>query len=516
MPESRGLKVVASQQRPPASERLDSWKEIAAYLHKGARTVQRWEREAGLPVHRLQHDKLGSVYAYRSELDAWWAARGGEADAVDRNAPAPCASIAVLPFVDLCEAKDQAYFCEGIADEIIGSLSRSGTLRVVSRTSSFQFGVQPADVREIGKRLRVNTVLGGSVRKSGAQVRIAVELVDATTGYQVWSQRYDRNLENIFVVQDEIARSVADALKIKLAPPEAPLMRTPPTSNLAAYDYYLRGRAFYYKFGPQDMGCAVQLFTKAIELDPEFAQAYAGLADCWSYIYLYSDRSPIVLEQAGWAATKALKIQPKSAAALASRGLCRSCSGRDLEAKTDFESAIRLDPQLFEGYYFYARHCFARGDKEKAVRLYEAAMRVRPEDYQSPLLVAQSYEDLGRREQSTASRRRGVQIAEDHLRLYPDDVRALYMAANGLAALGDRARARELAGRALEMRPEDPMVLYNVACVFSMLGIIEQAIDLLAKANAKGLRQRGWYENDSNLDPLREQPRFQMLLRELD
>jgi TolB-like protein/Flp pilus assembly protein TadD len=484
-------------------------------LRRGARTVQRWEQLAGLPVHRLQHDKLGSVYAYRSELDQWWASRNEGMDRHGEPAPAASPAIAILPFADLSEAKDQAYFCEGLADEIIGTLSQTGALRVASRTSSFQFKTQAADVREVGKRLRVNSVLEGSVRKLGGQVRISVELVDASTGFQVWSERYDRELKDIFAVQDEIARSVVQALRLNLAP-DMSLSRGSRTDNLAAYDCYLRGRQYYYHYGPLDMDCAVQLFGRAIELDPKFAQAYAGLADCWSYIYLYSDRRPEVLNQAEWASNRALEIDPRSAPALASRGLCNSAAGRDVEAERDLEAAARLDPGLFEAHYFYARHSFARGDKQKAIRLYEAAISVRPDDFQSPLLIAQSYADLGRREEAEASRRSGIQVAEEHLRLHPDDVRALYMAANGMAALGDAARAREWTQRAMDMRPEDPMVLYNAGCNFSLLGLVEPAVDLLAKANQRGLRQRGWYENDSNLDPLRGHPRFQKLLRELD
>jgi TolB-like protein/Tfp pilus assembly protein PilF len=511
MPESRSLKAAPARQAE-SGLRLESWKEIAAYLNRGARTVQRWEHEAGLPVHRLQHDKLGSVYAYRAELDSWWARRGAEAD--QQSTPAPYSSIAVLPFADLSEAKEQAYFCEGIADEIISTLARASTLRVASRTSSFQFGSH-ADIRDIGKRLRVTCILEGSVRQIAGKLRITVQLVDANTGFQVWSERYDRDLRDIFVVQDEIARSVLNALRVRLGP-HMQSIRTPPTTNIDAYDCYLRGRKFYYQYGPLDMSFAVQLFGRAIELDPQFAAAYAGLADCWSYIYLYSDRNPVVLAQAEWASNKALEIDPRSAAALASRGLCLSSAGSTGAAQADFEAAIEIDPHSFEAYYFYARHCFAIGDKEKAIQLYGAAERVRPDDYQSPLLVAQSYADLGRPDEAEACRRRGIEIAENHLKLHPDDVRALYMAANGLAALNDVERSRDLAQTALEMRPEDPMVLYNVGCVFSLLGLVDQAIDLLVKANANGLRQRGWYENDSNLDPLRSHPRFQRLLSHLD
>lgn len=496
-----------------SDERLDSWKEIAAYLKRGARTVQRWEREAALPVHRLQHEKLGSVYAYRSELDAWWTNRG---TLIEQEAAAPATgSIAVLPFVDMSQEKDQAYFCEGMADEIINALARVKGLRVSSRTSSFQFGTQTLDVCEIGKRLHIATVLEGSVRKSGCQLRITVRLTDTDRGYQIWSDRYDREMRDIFAIQDEIARKVVEALELGLSPHDAEALVTPLTHNIAAYECYLRGRKYFYQYGPLDMDSAVELFSRAVALDANFAAAYAGLADCWSYIYLYSDRSAAVREQADWASARAVEMNPRSAPSHASRGLSLSVANRDAEAEAAFETAIRLDPQLFEAYYFYARHSFVRGQLDKAIELYESAVRVRPDDWQSRLLMAQIYDDLGRAADAREVRRRGIALAEEHLGLNPDDVRARYMAANGLVALGNTSLGREWAQRAVELRPGDSMVLYNVGCIYSLLGDIGPAIDCLEQAAAHGLKQIGWYQHDSNLDPLRTHTRFQQLLRDL-
>jgi TolB-like protein/Flp pilus assembly protein TadD len=497
------------------AERLDSWKEIAAYLRRGARTVQRWEREQGLPVHRLRHEKLGSVYAYRAELDAWWVSRRDDLETEAPAQPDSDASVAVLPFADMSRDKDQDYFCEGIAEEIIGALSRIEGLRVASRTSAFRFKPGAADVREAGRQLRVRNLLEGSVRKDEGRLRISVQLAQAATGYQVWSESYDRTATDVFAIQAEIAASVARALRVALTPREKAALARTPTKDFEAYDYYLHGRKFFYGYGPRDIEFAIQLFTRALTRDTGFALAYAGLADCWSYIYLHGTRSEVVREQACWASERALELDPGCAPAHASRAVALSLSGRDQEAIAAFEKAIRLDPDSFEAHYFYARHCFARGDKEKAILFYTGAMRIRPEDYQSPLLAAQSYDDLGRPEEGAAARRRGIEAAEQHLVLNPDDVRALYMAANGMAALGDRQRAAEWAERALALRPDDAMALYNIACIYSLLGCVERALPCLERAVASGLRHRGWLENDSNLDPLRDQPRFQALLAEL-
>jgi len=506
-------------QTKPASgtpqERLDSWKEIAAYLKRGARTVQRWEREEGLPVHRLQHDKLGSVYAYRSELDAWWASRGQQ---LKEEAPAgekPEASVAVLPFSDLSREKDQEYFCDGVAAELVAALSKIQGLRVASRTSALRFKGGDTPASEIGRQLRVGTLLEGSVRRSADRLRIAVQLADTESGYTLWSETYDRDMSDVFSIQEEIARSVAQTLELTLTAKEKAALEKPPTKSVAAYDYYLRGWKFYYQYGPNDMQCAIQLFVRAISLDPGYPLAYAGLADCWSYIYLYSQRRDEVRQQAEWASQHAVELDPECAQAQASRGLALSLCRRDAEAGKSFDAAIQLDANLFEAYYFYARHCFVCGQFEKAVQLYEQAIRVRPEDYQSPLLMAQIYDDLGRHDAARAARVRGINLAEEHLKLNPDDARAVYMAANGMAALGQTEQGRQWADRALAMRPEDGMLLYNVGCIYSLLNCREEAVSTLEKAVKYGVTQKGWYEHDSNLDAVRDHPRFRKLLKRL-
>lgn len=495
--------------------RLDSWKAIAAYLGRGARTVQRWEREEGLPVRRLRHDQGSTVFAYQSELDAWLA-RQPTTTAPPTPEQEPAASIAVLPFTDMSREKDQEYFCEGMAEEIINALSRLKGLRVASRTSAFQFKNAAADSREIGRRLRVGALLEGSVRRAENRLRIAVQLTGSESGYQLWSGCYEREIADIFAIQEEIAQNIVQTLQLTLSAEERGALQKAPTTDVQAYDYYLRGRKFYYHFSRRDVEFAIQLFSRAVELDPAYVLAHAGLADCWSYLYLYAQRTETAREHADAASLRAVELDPESAQAQASRGIALALFRRGEEAEKAFEAAIRLDPNLFEAHYFYARHSFVGGDLQKALRLYEQAMRVRPEDYQSPLLVGQIYDDLGRPQDARASRERGVRVAEEHLKLNPDDARAVYMAANGLTALGERERGREWAQRALAMKPDEPMVLYNVGCIYSLLGLVEDAIDCLERAARNGLIQKGWFEHDSNLDPLRTHPRFQSLLKLLE
>jgi adenylate cyclase len=424
-------------------------------------------------------------------------------------------SIAVLPFADISREKDQAYFCEGIAEEIINALCRIQGLRVSSRTASFRYGGGETDLREIGRNLGVHTILEGSVRKSGARLRITAQLVDVERGFHIWSESFDREIEDIFEIQEEIARNIVHALRITLSPKEKGSLRKMPTRHVQAYDYYLRGRSFYYRYGRNDIEFALQLFARATELDPGFALAHAGLADCWSYIYLYSERKESIRIQAEAASRRAVELAPESAQAEASFAVTMMLGGAKEEAEKRFETAVRLDPDLFEAWYFYARHAFVLGDLERALRYYEEAIRVRPDDYQSPLLAAQIYDDLGRGEDARTARTRGVALVEERLELYPDDARALYMGANGLVALGKNEKGLDWARRARRIAPDEAMLLYNLGCIYSLAGEIEEALECLEKAVSLGVTQKGWYEHDSNLDALRGHLRFKTLMARL-
>jgi serine/threonine protein kinase/cytochrome c-type biogenesis protein CcmH/NrfG len=421
-------------------------------------------------------------------------------------------SIAVLAFADMSPEKDQDYFCEGVAEEIINALSRIKDLRVASRTSAFQFRGAPLDSRAIGRRLEVSHLLEGSVRKSGTRLRITVELIDVAGGYQIWSERYDRDMQDIFAIQEEIAQNIVQKLQLKPGPQEMDTLRKAPAADVWAYDFYLRGRKYFYQYSRKGMEFALQMFQRASEIDPNYALAYAGMADCYSYLYTNVERSQARLEQAVSASRRALEADAGLAEAHSASAVALSVSRRDAEAEAAFETAIRLNPALFEAHYFYARHCFVRGELEKATRLYERAWRLRPEDYQSPLLIGQIYADLSREADALDARRRGVRLAEERLRLAPDDVRALYMGANGLVAMGERERGLEWAGRALALEPEDPMLLYNVGCIRSLAGEIDGAIDCLEKSIKNGFAFKGYLGKDSNLDPLRARPRFLKLM----
>jgi adenylate cyclase len=339
--------------------------------------------------------------------------------------------------------------------------------------------------------------------------------VNVADGSNLWSERYDRQLEDVFAIQDEIAENIVRALRVVLTEDEKRAIEKTPTENVQAYDYYLRGRQFFHQMRRSSILYARRMFERAIETDPKFAQAYAGIADCCSFLYTWWDGSKANLESAVSASATALALDPELAEAHAARGFALTLSRQYDPAREEFERALALNPQLFEAHYLYARACVQEGRMEDAVRHYEAAFRVRPEDYQAVLLMQVPLNTLGRIEEAKDALRRGLHVVENHLELNPDDARALYLGAGALVQLGERDRALEWAKRAHAIDPEDSAVLYNVACVYALAGLTDDALACLEKAIRNGFGHREWLDHDSDLASLRDDPRFQALSQKL-
>ena len=407
--------------------------------------------------------------------------------------------------------RDHGYFCEGIAEEILNALSRIERLRVAARTSSFQFKGSSEDVREIGRRLNVGAVLEGSVRKSGDRVRITVQLIDVGDGYQLWSERFDQEIRDIFAIQDEISQSVVRALKITLSPDERQAMGERQVTDVEAYDYYLRGRQYANETSERSFEFAIEMFWKATELDPGFAQAHAGIATSHAWLFHWFGHDNAKLAEADRVSRRAVELAPDLAEGHAARGFVLWLLERRQEAIGALETAIRLDPQLFDSYYFYGRMALSSGDYEKAAEMFETAAAVAPEDYQAILLLPQVYRSLGRPRDEQEAFRRGLERVDQRLELNPDDARALYLGAGAQLATGDRETALEWTSRAASLRPDDQTTMYNCACLYSRTGHSDRALDCLERAIV-GFGLKEWVEHDSDLDPLRELPRFKELL----
>jgi adenylate cyclase len=424
-------------------------------------------------------------------------------------------SIAVLPFINMSADKEQEYFCDGIAEDILNDLTRLEDLHVVARTSSFAFKGENQDIREIGIKLEADTIVEGSVRKAGNRLRITTQLINVADGYHLWSERYDRELEDVFAIQEEIAKNIVRALKIKLSKREKRALGKVKTQDVQAYDFYLRGREFFHQATRKNIKYAAEMFTQAIKKDQDYALAFAGLADCYSFLFTYVEKKQENIERSLAASKRAIELDPELAEAHAARGLAVSLSMQYDEAEKEFDRAIKLNPKLYEAYYFYARTCKQQGKIEKAALLFEKAVEVRPEDYQASVFLVSAYKELNLPTEAETAAHRAVELIEKHLRLNPDDARALYLGGTILIVLGEVEKAISWAKRAHAIDPDDPGVLYNIACIYSLAGKTEQALDCFELAIQLGFASLEWANHDSDLDPIRNHPRFQKALKKL-
>jgi adenylate cyclase len=423
-------------------------------------------------------------------------------------------SIAVLPFADLSAEHDQEYFSDGVAEEILNALTKVAGLHVPARTSCFAFRGTNVDAREIGKRLGVEAFLEGSIRKAGNRLRIMVQLVETQNGYHLWSERFDREIEDIFAIQDEIARSVLDALGLSLTQREERRFLKPATTNVQAYEFYLRGRKLFQTWTRQNMEFARQMFARAVAIDPEFALAWAGLAKTYVDLYRWG-RNSRDLQEAQRTSAHALKLDPNLAEAHVAIGQALAIQRRFQDAAAEFEKAIELDPTSFDAHYFYARSSFEAGNLEKAVQLFEKAHRSRPEDYQATALGALTLHELHRADEAREADKRAVSLVNKYLELNPNEARAYSLGANSLARLGEREHSRQWSEQSVALAPNDPVILYNAACNLAQLGEHEKALDGLERSIEAGVAVGDWIKHDPDFEGLRDHPRFQAIVKRI-
>jgi adenylate cyclase len=418
-------------------------------------------------------------------------------------------AIAVLPFIDMSPDHDNEYFADGMTEELLNVLAKAGGIRVASRTSSFAFKGKNSDIKTVSQKLNVGHIVEGSVRKSGNRLRITAQLIEAATDSHLWSETYDRDLDDIFAIQDDIAGEIGRVLRCTLNPGDMPGAAC---SNCEAYDVYLRGRSFLYRGGLTDVAHAVALFNRATEIDPDFARAWEDLAVAYAQQAIYFEGGEAERDAAENASQKAIALAPNSGSTHAAGGMAHLASKRYEEAATEFELAIALDPTLGRAHYNYARAKFHQGDFDKALELFEKATEVDPDDFESPLLATPIYQRLGRLEEANDAARQGVLRAERHLADYPDSQRAYYLGANGLLHLGQRDRAFNWAEKSLAIDPSDPAIRYNMGCFYAQAGEIDKAFECLEDS----ITSQTWVENDLDLEPLRDDPRYQELLKSLE
>jgi adenylate cyclase len=421
-------------------------------------------------------------------------------------------SVAVLPFTNMSNDPEQEFFSDGITEDIITDLSKVSGLFVLSRNTVFATKGKALNLQQVAKQLGVAYLVEGSVRKAGNRVRITAQLIEGATDGHIWAERYDRDLTDIFAVQDEITQTIVAQLKVKLLPEEKQAIEQAPTQNVEAYTSYLRGRQLLLSGTKDSIMLANRMFQRATELDPNYALAHAGMANCASTLLdIHDVRIPVA--DITRIADRAIALQPDLAEAHTARGMALTQGGDRNGAKVDFERALELDPNSFDSHYFYARFCTSDGEFAPAVRHFMRAMELAPDDYNAPLMLQQVLTSLGREEDAASYARIGIRRAEAWLALHPDDSKPAQLGAVALACLKDYDRAREWLARALSIDPDDNLVRYNAACTYAMLGEADRAIDLLeVHLKLVGKDQRLWFLHDGDLDSIRDHPRYPALL----
>ena len=419
--------------------------------------------------------------------------------------------VAVLYFENLSGAKEDEYFRDGITEDIITELSKIKGVNVYSRPTVLPYRDKSVTPQQVGRELSAAYVLGGSLRRSGQRVRINAQLMDARTNFPLWSERYDRELADIFELQDEIARKIAEALRITLSPQEQADLAAKPTENLQAYDQYLRGKSYARRLTKQDLEFALQMFENAVVLDPGFALAYAAIANvCAQHHYNYG-RDVAWMERAMTASLKAVELRPELPEVLVARAWILYASGQYDDATRCVRQALERKRDCEGAYYLLGRALFAGGRYQELAEIVDRALEVTGSDYNTYVPIMNSLGALGKDETLRNVRMRRVMALENHLKQVPEDARARVLLATDYANLGRADDAVRESDLAVVLRPNEAIVLYNVACVMATLGRKAEAIENLRKAWNAGFKDSHWTRRDPELAILHDDPEFNRL-----
>lgn len=419
--------------------------------------------------------------------------------------------IAVLYFDNLGGVKEDEYLRDGITEDITTELSKIKGLQTFSRAMVLAYRDKPVTAGQVGRETGASYVLAGSVRRAGTRLRINAQLVDAATDLPLWSERYDREMTDVFVLQDEIAQKIAAALRITLSPQEQQALSTKPTESLQAYDVYLRGRNYTRRMGRQDMQFALQMFESAVAIDPGFALAHAGIANVCALYYMQFERSQRWIDRAVAATAKAVSTGVDAPEIEAAKAWVLVAESRNDEAAETIRRAIEKNPDLDGGYYLLCRCLFSAGRYQEVVDLIEPALAHAGENYITVVPIANALAALGKMDALQNFRHRTLEIFESHLRKAPEDARARVLLADDYARMGRLDDANREASLAMLLCSDDAMILYNIACLYCGMERTAEALDAMRKAWHAGYRDSGWARRDPDLAPLHGDPEFERL-----
>jgi serine/threonine protein kinase/Tfp pilus assembly protein PilF len=420
-------------------------------------------------------------------------------------------SIAVLYFENLSGVKEDEYFRDGITEDIITELSKIKGLNTFSRPTVLAYRDKQVTPAQIGQQLRAAYVLAGSLRRAGNRLRINAQLVDTHTDFPLWSERYDREMKDVFEVQDEIARKIAEALRITLSPQEQEAIAAKPTDNLQAYDLYLRGKSYARRQTRQDLEFALQMFENSFTLDPKFALAFAASANACALLYTNYGRDTVWMERAKAAAQKATALSPDLPEVQVGEAWIQCADGRYEEAVRTVKQAIERKRDCEGAYYLLVRALFASGRYQEVASIADVALEASGEDYNAYVPVMNSLAALGKDDALKNIRQRLISALENHLKKVPEDARARILLGGHYAEVNRIDDAVRETNLAITLRPNEAVVLYNAACNYCLLKRKPEAIDTLRKAWEAGFKDPGWARRDPDLALLHGDPEFERM-----
>jgi len=428
----------------------------------------------------------------------------------------PEKSIAVLYLENMNSGSDSDYFCAGITEDIITDLSKIKDLKVVSRTDVLPFRNKEVNTRQVGEALRVNYVLEGSVRKAGNRIRITAQLINVRDGYHLWAERFDRLVEDIFDVQNEVSQKIAEALKISLTEAERQLLAKKPTDDLRAYDFYMQGRELLYLKGKKNTEKAIAMFENAVAIDPGFASSYAGLAEAYSYMYEWYDGNPVWLGKAIETNQKALTLDPASLEAQFGIAMVYFHQRRFSESKRRIEEILKENSQFYRGYLRLGMIAELSGDLDSALKHYCRAAELKPHNEDSWRFLAGIHRRLGNVEAAEDAALKVIEVTSRKLEASLEDINVMSRLAEAYARFGGREEAHATLKRVFELEPNDGLAVYNCSCAYALLGEKRAALLSLRRAFENGFRTVGhWAKTDSAFDTMRGDVEFQQLVAEL-
>jgi non-specific serine/threonine protein kinase len=420
-------------------------------------------------------------------------------------------SVAVLYFENLSGVKEDEYFRDGITEDIIGELSKIKGLQIYPRSTVLPYRDKPVTPQQVGRELNAAFVLGGSLRRSGPRLRINTQLMDAKKDFPLWSERYDREMKDVFELQDEIAQKIAEALRVTLSPQEQQALAAKPTENLQAYDLYLRGKSFARRLTRQDLEFALQMFENAVSFDPGFALAHAAIANACAQYHYHYERESTWIERAVAASQRASALGKDAPEIKVAEAWILYADGK-------YDDTIRLARQAIEqkadcegAYYLLGRALFAAGKYQDVADFAEAAIAAAGEDYNIYVPIINSLGALGKKDALHNRVQQRIQILEAHLRKLPEDARGHTLLATDYTQMGRAEEAVRESNLAMALRPNDAVVLYNVACTFGQLGRKPECLGALKKAWEAGFKDPSWARRDPDLAILHGDPDFEKL-----